>query len=420
MKIGEFILDQGSQRLVNGAEIQLLEARDFQILEHLAEEAPNFVSSQILIDRHWRGAEVTDNALHQAIARLRKALGDDAKNPRYIETLPRRGYRLLAEVALQPRPTWKKVVVGVAVFVFAVTASVLMIPFLYSNPDQIDDLTVAQRATALSHDHPASEDYADPNAFSRILTNLHYYSATRVSDSIEQLERLIRNGNIGAQQHAILAKLYLRRGFTNWQTRYDDVVQAELHERHASTLEPNDSLVLLVAGNVALDARGDLTEARRLYEQALKLSPNSAITLESYAHVLGLMGFSEAALAAIERAFASEPLSPLINRQLGRYLLNNGRTHEAIKYLQRAIAINPEDPPAPGILWVAHHELGQETQAAEAILLLVAPTKRPYVRALVQIFGEAKVQRWLLTFRQWQTDSECTRQPDLVLSLIHI
>jgi hypothetical protein len=65
-------------------------------------DAPEIVvSKQQLIDRVWNTEFVTDNALTHAVTELRKKLGDDAENPTYIETIPRRGYRLVAELDLE-------------------------------------------------------------------------------------------------------------------------------------------------------------------------------------------------------------------------------------------------------------------------------------------------------------------------------
>ncbi|MBX3705759.1 MAG: winged helix-turn-helix domain-containing protein [Pseudomonadales bacterium] len=69
------------------------------VLLCLIEVAPAVVSRNQLIDRVWRNALVGDGVIHQAISHLRRALHDHPKQPRCIETIPRRGYRLIAQVA---------------------------------------------------------------------------------------------------------------------------------------------------------------------------------------------------------------------------------------------------------------------------------------------------------------------------------
>lgn len=80
-----------------------LEPRVMDVLVYLAAHPEKVVSKEELIAAVWGGAFVEEGALSQAVHSLRKALGDDAKQPRYIQTLPRRGYRLIAPVTVPVR-----------------------------------------------------------------------------------------------------------------------------------------------------------------------------------------------------------------------------------------------------------------------------------------------------------------------------
>jgi adenylate cyclase len=75
-----------------------VESKAMEVLMVLAEAAPNVASNATLLQRIWPDVIVVDNVLYQAVAQLRKALGDDAHAPRYIETVPRRGYHMIAQV----------------------------------------------------------------------------------------------------------------------------------------------------------------------------------------------------------------------------------------------------------------------------------------------------------------------------------
>lgn len=76
-----------------------LEPRMMEVLVALAEHAGEVVSSEQLLIEVWRGTFYGDNPVHKAIAYLRKVFGDDLKSPRYIETIRKRGYRLIAKVS---------------------------------------------------------------------------------------------------------------------------------------------------------------------------------------------------------------------------------------------------------------------------------------------------------------------------------
>lgn len=95
-----FVLDAGDRILANapGGERIELGSRYFDALLLLVEGAGRIVRKEDFMDRVWRGVPVTDEALTQAIRNLRRALGDEASNPRFIETVPKHGYRFVAQV----------------------------------------------------------------------------------------------------------------------------------------------------------------------------------------------------------------------------------------------------------------------------------------------------------------------------------
>jgi len=80
-----------------GREVQL-EPKSFRVLVYLIENRGRAVSKEELIQALWGESFVTDNALTRVIAQIRKALGDDARLARYIETVPTVGYRFVAQV----------------------------------------------------------------------------------------------------------------------------------------------------------------------------------------------------------------------------------------------------------------------------------------------------------------------------------
>ena len=83
----------------NGATAKL-EPRAMRVLVCLAEHAGQVVSVEQLLDAVWKDVLVTHDSVYQAVAGLRRALGDDSKNPIYIVNVQRRGYRLIAPVTL--------------------------------------------------------------------------------------------------------------------------------------------------------------------------------------------------------------------------------------------------------------------------------------------------------------------------------
>jgi Tol biopolymer transport system component/DNA-binding winged helix-turn-helix (wHTH) protein len=75
-----------------------LEPKGFELLVYFLEHRGRLVDKQALLDAIWRDAFVTENALTRVVAQVRKALGDDAHQPRYLVTVSKRGYRFLPKV----------------------------------------------------------------------------------------------------------------------------------------------------------------------------------------------------------------------------------------------------------------------------------------------------------------------------------
>lgn len=95
-----FLLDADNRQLRRGDTIVDLNGRYLDALTLLVSEPGKLVSKDRFLDEVWRGVPVTDEALTQCIKTLRRQLGDDASRPRYIETVPKHGYRFIGPVAI--------------------------------------------------------------------------------------------------------------------------------------------------------------------------------------------------------------------------------------------------------------------------------------------------------------------------------
>jgi tetratricopeptide (TPR) repeat protein/DNA-binding winged helix-turn-helix (wHTH) protein len=77
---------------------QHLRQKTFHVLTYLLEHRERVVPKNELIDQVWEGAAVTDNVLEQCLAQIRRVLGDDSRNPRFVKTIPKAGYRFIGTV----------------------------------------------------------------------------------------------------------------------------------------------------------------------------------------------------------------------------------------------------------------------------------------------------------------------------------
>ncbi len=97
-QVGDLCVDLGQCRVTRQEEVVPLTRLSFDLLVALVEAAPNVLTPDLMMERVWPGVVVSPETVTQRIKVLRDALGDDARNPRYIEGVRGRGYRLRAAV----------------------------------------------------------------------------------------------------------------------------------------------------------------------------------------------------------------------------------------------------------------------------------------------------------------------------------
>src|SRR5882762_3232431 len=97
-RVEEWTVEPQLNSLERSGQTVRLEPKVMQVLVYLAEHCGELVTKEQLIRAVWADTFVTDDVLTRCISELRKALSDDPKQPRFIETIPKGGYRLVANV----------------------------------------------------------------------------------------------------------------------------------------------------------------------------------------------------------------------------------------------------------------------------------------------------------------------------------
>ena len=125
LRFGVFELDAARGELRRRAEVVKLAGQPLKVLEILVRRAGEVVTRQEIRDHVWSGDTFVDfeQGLNFCIRQVREALGDTADAPRFIETLPRRGYRFLMPVTAAAREPSRKV------------TRLIVLPFTMLRPD---------------------------------------------------------------------------------------------------------------------------------------------------------------------------------------------------------------------------------------------------------------------------------------------
>ena len=97
-RVGDLLIDTGRQRVTRDGNVIALPKLSYDLLIALVRAAPNLLSIDALMEEVWPKLVVSPETVSQRIKLLRDALGDDPRNPRYVEGLRGRGYRLIPTV----------------------------------------------------------------------------------------------------------------------------------------------------------------------------------------------------------------------------------------------------------------------------------------------------------------------------------
>ncbi|TMO61814.1 hypothetical protein CWC18_10885 [Pseudoalteromonas aurantia] len=128
-----------------------LEVRESEVLAYFCKHANQQITRGELIDNVWHGQIVTDNAVNRVITKLRKALGDDAKKSTFIKTLPRIGYKFIANTSLFEPHKLKSADLSKPSFQWKLTIFFLLIAMTYlvfmSNTSEVKPLKVVSALT---------------------------------------------------------------------------------------------------------------------------------------------------------------------------------------------------------------------------------------------------------------------------------
>ena len=97
LKFNDIYIDTANQLLIKAGESKALPPKVYDLLVFFCLNQQRVISKDELMEQVWSGTIVTENAISRTLVKVRKALDDDPKNPKFIITVPRKGYRMVAE-----------------------------------------------------------------------------------------------------------------------------------------------------------------------------------------------------------------------------------------------------------------------------------------------------------------------------------
>ena len=382
--------------LMSGKRQVRLTPKALALLSLMAERPGEVITKAELFSAVWPETAVGDAALVTCIQELRKALRDDARRPRYIETLHRRGYRFIGKAAL-PNPQ-AAAVAGALQLPDRPSIAVLPFANMSEDPDQdyFADGISEDLITGLSHIRWLF-------VIARNSSFVYKGRAVDVKQVARELGvRYVLEGSVrrAGKRLRITAQLVdAITGGHHWAKRYDRelgdifVIQDEITRNVAAAIEPR---LLAAEGIRALSRSADDLGAWELvaraqthfwrlthedYEKAIEPLNRAVKAYPDYAPAQSLLGFCLAFAAHMGwierdqglvpgrlhalRAIALDDCDPWGHIALGYCALLERRTDEAIAALRRAVSLNPNSAAGHGDLSRGLAFAGRDREAIE-------------------------------------------------------
>lgn len=400
VRFGDFELDSASAELkCHGSKVQLQE-QPFQVLLALLESPGEVVSRDELRERLWPNHIHVDyeRSLNAAITRLRHSLGDEVDQPRYIETLPRHGYRLIASVSeapaieLPPRTRHNLWIVIALLALLAIGVGLFKGPELWNWTFHRQIRSLAVLPLKNLNGDPKQEYFSDGMTealiaeLSRLepLRVISFTSAMRLKGNSKPLPQLAKElGVDGFVEGSVLRegdRIRIRTRLVNawldrpvWSETYDrnmrDLLSLQAEVAHAIASEIQVKLSAQQRKRIdvfkGVDPevqqsylegryyanRAEMEQSTRAFERAIAKDPNFA---PAYAGVaMGLImrmpsnDFVPRAREMASRALALDDSLAEAHMALGTiYMVFDWNWAEAEKKFTRALQLDPSSPVA--------------------------------------------------------------------------
>lgn len=367
--LGPWNVDPGTGVMVSGDEHRTLEPKLMELLVFFAAKPLQVFTRTEIEGALWADLVVGEDTVARAVSRLRKALGDSAQSSRFIETLPKRGYRLIAPVSepysqaqpIRQRVGWR---VPLALLVAAALATSVWLrlpqhtaPNVDANADSSSQIVA--RADDLYMRFTRSENEAAIGLYEQVLGQHPDHTDAQAGLANALVQRVVRWPRQAGQHRQGVSSLHeaLDSGLTQGPEAEAVLGRAVALAERAVRMAPEDPQALKVLA-FATTAQGDIQGAEVLYRKVISLNPNAwaaHINLGEIATMRDQPAQAieqfEMAWAAMTRAYDYEPqrVGPwqvALGVVIGERYEQLGQPVDAELWYRRVLAKAPYEPEA--------------------------------------------------------------------------
>ena len=306
--LGNVRVEPVNGRLVRNEGSVEVEPKVMALLCMLARTPGDAVSRDAIFEALWPGVTVNDDALARAVWKLRQALGDDARNPAFVATVAKKGYRLLVEPAplqqtssVPDSPDWR--LIGIALLAGALMLALVFAAFMDSTPEaEIDPLIT--RADEFYYQYTEADNDAAMRLY-RQAVEARPGSARALSGLANTITQEVIRWSPGEWEEVGLesrVRTALANGRTQTPTALAALARARQHAEMAVAQDADYALAHRALGLV-LSAQGEIELAMRSYDRAATLDPDAWEVFINLSDLHNHQGEPDLALAHMELAF---------------------------------------------------------------------------------------------------------------------
>lgn len=379
----EFRVEVEERRLLQNGLPVALASRDLDILLALIQNAGNTVDKNDLMETVWEDTFVEEGNLNRHVSTLRKLLGDDPKEQRFIKTIPKRGYRFTADVreiveqgdtvTIESASRSKVIITEETTEGFWTTSRFAIAGLLIVALAGIVWLGIPRNSAVNSSSVVEMRGTSDAEAF-ELYTNGRALWQTRNAADLHKatllLEQAVAKDPNFALAHAALADAYA--------FDYQNRKKAEATANEAIRLDPDLGEPHATLGFIRMLWEWRLRDAEAEFKRAVALSPDYATARQWFALNLAATGHGGAALAEVTRALTLVPDSVPINADLCQILYLSKRYDEAIAQCRKVIERDPNNANAHALLYDIYNAAGLYSEAVESYYRYAQANSSPW------------------------------------------
>jgi len=312
----EFTLDVRERRLLRGGNAVHLAPKAYDVLVALVRQRGHLVTKDELLKRLWPGSFVEEGSLNVCVSALRKALGEDARRPTYIETVTRSGYRFIAAVrsdSEEEKP-------------FA--------PCAVARPVELYELVGRGRSHLLSG------------------------SYFELPGAVDAFRSAIEIDPTYAPAHAGLARARCVQAVFRAVPHQQAFAEAKASALRALAMDSASADAQVALGTVLFLSEWDWAAAQRSLQRALEINPDHTEALLQYGSLQEALGRLDDGLRCKQQALARDPRSPGVLVQIAISYWHQRKYDETQGWARRALEIDPNHALASQFIMSVYWRIG--------------------------------------------------------------